>query len=499
MAYLSDDEQQAQDAAGKPQSNFDISAPVSQSASQSSGDPGQSQGGATSSQASSDNATGYEQSFSGGGDSGGANPTKVGGSTNSAGLGSSTPGGGFVNFSAYENANPSTAEKISSAGNSLVGSETGVLNAGTSADPNSGFSSATAGAPTDANSLRSEFMDPNANNWASNEKNLSGWLNESYTPPAASYTPSAQWNTQAPELSQTGVLGGQNKPSVVDALAAPNIAAGNYTGGERALDQSIIGGDQAAQNAIAQNATNFGNFQTGAAAKVAGLQGDFAQNQALADSIKTNAANALAGLNSQTQSDIQSQQGSRDTFIKQEEANLDAAHPAYASQINKWLESSGLGPQGVSPQDAMIADRIAQVKGQPLPYADPNNPNGSTQAQSAAQLSQNASEYGLTPAEMQGLGIALPAGTSVTPAPTTETAQQKTAANVIANINGGAATQSTGGSALTPGWNIGVSASDPNQGPPGSESWTPEQQAAWEKALNPSGYQPPAGTQWSFL
>lgn len=414
MAYLSDNDEENQQNAQQGQSNFNIFAPASSGTKSSpqSTVSSSNQGGGQSSDTSNKNAQSYTQSFSGTTGNGGgdqAQPTNLHQPASSVmGFGSSTPGGGYINFSSYANANPSSSGAITSAGNKLVGNETTALNKATNVDPNSGFSTAIDGAPKNAQDI-GKILGTSGADWDAAKENVSGWLNESYTAPSVNYSPSEQWQTYTPELSETPTMGGANKPSVIDYLAQPDIAAGNYNLGERSLDQALISADPRAQAAIKQNAGRFSNFDTNAAKQIGDLQSQFDTNQSVAEAIKNGTSSALNDYANTLGHNISSATSDRDTFLKQEEANLDAAHPGMATQINQWLETmSGLGPRGVSPEEALIANHLAEIQGNPVPYGDPSNPMGFTQQQTPEEAAAAAQSYGLTGVEMQGLGLTPP-------------------------------------------------------------------------------------------
>jgi hypothetical protein len=317
MAYLSDDDEQAQQDASKGQDSFDLSAPVS------------STGGDTSDAQSQQNAGSYDQSYGGST----STPTKQASTdttgNNSTGLSSSTPGGGFVNFDSFENANPDQSKTISAAGSSLVGGETNNFNSQTSTNPDSGFSTDPTGAPgweggtyerpvtslTPGVGGGSAPSDPigmgldgapagtpptvsglASGGTPSDLDTLGGWVGERYTAPTYDYTPSTDWQTYAPELSETPILGGQENPSVVDYLARGSIAAGNYTTGDRALDNAIVGGNAADQAAITGNGQKFGQFLTDVGITLGSLNNRANYDTNAAPIIGTDTAGALGNL-----------------------------------------------------------------------------------------------------------------------------------------------------------------------------------------------------------
>lgn len=273
-----------------------------------------------------------------------------------SGLGSNTPGGGFTNFSAYENANPSSANQISEAGNKLVGSETSAFTDATKNNsPNSGFSTDISGAPGQDNPFIngggilgrigggtgkiheggpyqtvSDLL--TSGDWDTNKQKLSGWMGETYNAPSFGYTPSQEWQTSSPELSQQGMFSGSgsNNPSVIDYLAKQNINAGNYSLGERSLDQALIAGDPNAQTAIKGNADKFGGFTNMVGGKQADFSGQTAQDAALAPKIAAATTSQITGLQGKTKNDIQSQV---DAFNQAEESKKMDLYRAY----NAWL------------------------------------------------------------------------------------------------------------------------------------------------------------------
>ena len=368
MAYVDDQEEKDQASAQKPQSDFDITQPVSSSA-------------PASSQASQDNANSYEQSFSGGGASSSSTPKSP--NTNSTGLGSNTPGGGFVNFEAYGKANPSEATNISDAADKLVSSESSAWDKQRPGDLSSGFSADPNGAPTMDTADSAATTDLSSGSF--DPSKWHGWMNETYTAPDVSYTPSKDWQTYAPELSETNSTGVGGKPSVLDYLARDNIAAGNYTGGERSLDQAIIGGDRDAQQAIKDSATKFGNLQTSIADTVASLKGQEGTDTQRASDIAAAATKGLEDAGNTITSGLNANVSAANAGPSaQTIADRDAAVQAYAD----WMKGGGpqeggiwtpgtVTPQTTATPENMITkdqattmNRIAEAKGLPDPYPD---------------------------------------------------------------------------------------------------------------------------------
>lgn len=365
MAYLSDDDEQKKQAA-QGGGGFDINAKVSGGGG---GDSG------ASSDASQQNAVGYEQSFGGGGSS--STAPKAGGSSNSAGLGSATPGGGFVNFQSFENANPSSAGNIANAGRSLVSSEKGNIDKSLNVDPASGFSFSIDGAPGSNTGGKpggfSALIDSSGDDWPKNKDILSHWMGETYTAPPTDYMPSEQWKTDAPELSQKGIFGSlQNSPSVVDYLARPNIKAGNYSSGERSLDQAIIGGDAGAQQAIANNAKDFAGLQLDAGNKLSGLLTQEKTDAGIAAQIKQSMADIISGLDSRNDAAAGK--------VNSANADLEAKKLAEAKAYLDWYNGKGYTSgnftttntpgtnASIDPKIANEMNNLADLEGKPEPY-----------------------------------------------------------------------------------------------------------------------------------
>lgn len=415
MAYLSEDDLKAQKDAGGS-GGFDLSAKTSAL-------------GDSSDQQSQSNAGSYDQSY--GGDIGGKSSPATSGN-NSTGLGSATPGGGFVNFGAFEKANPDQSAQISNAGHALVGSEMNNFNSQTSANPDSGFSSDPYGAPGFGLSpyekppssltphggaetggsapLQSYGINPSTGTGLKDPGSvndligsgtpddmtkLGGWVNEHYTPVNYDYTPSHNWQESAPELSETPQIGGVGsaKPSVIDYLARPEIAAGHYSVGNRALDNAIIGGNAKDQAAITGNKGIFNTFATDAGKTLSDLQNRVAQNTALAPGIgtaTTGALNDVTGQIMQAASDAAARAGaatSPDTLAgeKQAEDAFNTWFNGPTGPANGGVWTSNTAPptaetpeQALTPAQITELNNIATLNGQAPPY--PNGvPGGSAQ------------------------------------------------------------------------------------------------------------------------
>lgn len=434
MAYLSDDDQKNQQDQSSGQSNFNILAPASSATSSSAGaqdQSGDSSGGSynssstpsagsdsgQSSNASNANAQNYTQSLSGTDTQDMSKPVSSAIKQNTAntGLTSGTSGGGYINFQSYANANPSTANQISSAGDKLVANEKAGI---TYADPSSGFSSAVPG-DTDVNSTVSKILNGTATD--AEKASLKNWENESYTTPDLSYNPSDNWNQNAGLLSQTSTVG-VGTPSVIDYFARPDIQAGTYGLGERTLDQALLSGDTKAQQAIQNNQQKFSDLQNQIGSKIGDLQSQAAADEQKASSISSGANSAVKNAEQYALNQLNDKTNARNEFIKNAEAQWQHNHPNIdINAADQWLRSSGLGPR----VDSGVIDQLRNLSaftGESMPQFDwqavgndvlQQNMASADSVYSPGSLYDQAAKLGLSPADVAYLGLPLPA--NVTP------------------------------------------------------------------------------------
>jgi hypothetical protein len=354
MAYLSDDDKKNQQDSQNQQGGFNILSPASS---------------ATTGQG---NAQNYSQDYEGGDNQKASSPN-----LSNTGLTSGTSGGGYINFQSYAKANPSTANQIGQAGKNLVQNE---KNSTQFADPNSGFSFAPPDSSVDINSSVGSALSSGSD---ADLAKLKGWANESYTTPDISYSPSAEWQQNASQLSQTPELGGANSPSVIDYLARPDIQAGRYGLGERTLDQALISADPTAQNAIKSNQQMFGDWTNDVSKKLTDLRSQASSNAQRASDISGRTTGALTSALNNNKADVQK---SVNDFNSDQEQRKMAEVKAYQD----WLNNNGFttgtfnvnntagsianaGNIGMNDKE-LAANRAASVLGLANPFqaADPN-------------------------------------------------------------------------------------------------------------------------------
>ena len=323
MAYLSNQDEENQQNASQPQSNFNIFNTASNVAKQS---PTADQNGQ-----SNNSSDQYSISLSGASGDSGKQPSTGGSRPNVSGLGSNTPGGGYINFQSYANANPGTSADISTAGSNLVRSEQ--KNARLDVNPDMGFSTAL---PVYGGKQKSPSYGDVYNQLKNDNGGLDtvkGWLNESYKTPSYGYNPSNGFMEDSSELSETPAFGGA-KPSVIDYLARSNIQAGNYNLGNRSLDQALIAGDPLAQQAIRSNQNKFASMTNDISKKLGDLNTQVESDKNLAPLVASGTQNILNAISTGDKASV-------DQAIADYNSKIEHAKRAEAQAYLDWYNKGG--------------------------------------------------------------------------------------------------------------------------------------------------------------